>query len=158
MDNRIALWRDAPDCDAAAEVASLLDWASVIIEVPDGGGRAGFFEACSAGFGFPDDFAHSWESFEECLDAQEFDEVEDLDDADGLLVLWSGWGDLAETEPEQFAIAIDVFRGILRVWEDSDLSARIVLIGDGPRLAIGQQRSARALFEDEDYELVDPAG
>ncbi len=158
MDNRIALWRDAPDSDAAAELASLLGWASVIIEVPEGGGRAEFFEACAAGFGFPDDFAHSWESFEDCLDAQEFDEVEDLEDADGLLVLWSGWGDLAEAEPEHFAVAIDVFRGILRAWEEADLSARIVLIGDGPRLAIGQQRSARALFEDEDYELVDPAG
>ena len=46
MSNRIALWRDAPDADAAAELASLLDWASVLIDVSEGGGRAAFFEAC----------------------------------------------------------------------------------------------------------------
>lgn len=158
MDNRIALWRDAPDCDAAAELAALLDWASVIIEVPEGGGRAGFFEACAAGFGFPDDFGHTWDAFEECLESQEFDEVEDLDDADGLLVLWSGWGDLAAAEPEHFAIAVDVFRDILRVWHEADLNARVVLIGDGPQLSIGQHRTAREVFQGEDYELVEPAG
>jgi Kef-type K+ transport system membrane component KefB len=30
MSNRIALWRDAPDSDAAAELASLLDWGAVM--------------------------------------------------------------------------------------------------------------------------------
>lgn len=157
MSNRIALWRDAPDADAAAELAALLDWASVLIEVPDNGGRAAFFEACAAGFGFPDYFGHNWDAFEECLESQEFDEVEDLDDADGLLVLWSGWGDLAVAEPEQFAIAIDVFRDILRVWEGADLAARVVLIGDGPQLSLGQHGSAREMFGEDDYETEDPA-
>lgn len=158
MDNRIALWRDAPDCDAAAELASLLGWASVIIEAAEDGGRRAFFDACSAGFGFPDYFRHTWDAFEECLESQEFDEIEDLDDADGILILWSGWGDLAESEPEQFAIAIDVLRDVLRVWEAADLSARVVLIGDGPQVSLGQHRTAREVFNEDDYELVEPAG
>ncbi len=157
MSNRIALWRDAPDTDAAAELAALLDWASVVIDVAEEGGREDFFEACAAAFGFPDYFRHTWDAFEECLESQEFDEVEDLDDADGLLVLWSGWGDLAEGDPEEFAIAIDVFRDVLGVWEESDLAARIVLVGDGPELTLGHHRSVPDLLDDEDYE-VDAAG
>ena len=158
MSNRIALWRDAPDSDASAELAALLDWASVLIDVPEGGGRAAFFEACAAGFGFPDYFGHNWDGFEECLESQEFDEVEDLDDADGLLVLWSGWGDMAASEPEQFAIAIDVFRDILSVWEGADLTARVVLIGEGPQLSLGKHRSASEIFTDEDYDIEEPVG
>lgn len=157
MSNRIALWRDAPDSDAAAELAALLDWASVLIDVPDGSGRPGFFEASASAFGFPDYFGHNWDAFEECLESQEFDEVEDLDDADGLLILWSGWGDLAEREPEQFAVAIDVFRDVLAAWEDSDLAARVVLVGEGPELTLGRHRSVPDLFVDDDYD-VDEAG
>ena len=154
MSNRIALWRDAPDADAAAELAALLDWASVLVDVPEGGGRAEFFEACAAAFGFPEYFGHNWDAFEECLESQEFDEVEDLDDAEGLLVLWSGWGDMAEAEPEQFAVAIDVFRDVLAAWEEAELAARVVLIGEGPQLTLGQsQQKPAELFDDEDYEI-----
>jgi hypothetical protein len=157
MSNRIALWREAPDADAAAELAALLGWASVLVDVPEGGGRAEFFDTCAAAFGFPDYFGHNWDAFEECLESQEFDEVEDLDDADGLLILWSGWGELAESEPEQFAVAIDVLRDVLAVWEESDLAARVVLIGEGPELNLGHPQQATALFEDDDYEIEAPA-
>jgi hypothetical protein len=156
MSNRIALWRDAPDADAAAELAALLGWASVWIDVPEGGGRVEFFDTCAAAFGFPDYFGHNWDAFEECLESQEFDEVEDLDDADGLLILWSGWADMAESEPEQFAVAIDVFRDVLAVWEDADLAARVVLIGEGPALSLGHAQQASAVFDDEDYEIEAP--
>jgi hypothetical protein len=158
MRNRITLWREAPDADAAVELAALLDWASVVIEVAPGAGRAAFFDACAQAFGFPDYFGHNWDAFEECLIAQEFDEVEDLDDADGLLILWSGWGDMAEAEPEQFAVAIDVFRDVLAVWEEADLSARVVLIGEGPQLSLAHHpRTSTPVFEDEDYEIEAPA-
>ncbi|HEX6886884.1 MAG TPA: barstar family protein [Candidatus Nanopelagicales bacterium] len=156
MTNRIALWRDAPDADAAVELAALLDWSSVVIEVPEGGGRTAFFEACATAFGFPDYFGHNWDAFEECLSAQEFDEVEDLDDADGLLILWSGWGHMAEHEPEQFAVAVDVFRDVLSVWEEGDLAARVVLIGEGPKLSLAHATRTSAVFDDEDYELEEP--
>jgi hypothetical protein len=156
MSNRIALWRDAPDPDAAAELAALLDWASVIIEVPDGAGRSGFFAACSAAFGFPEYFGANWDAFEECLISQEFDEVEDLDDAEGLLILWSGWGDLAESEPEHFAIAIEVFRDVLEAWAEEELAARVVLIGDGPELSLHHSRAnAEGLFVEAEEEFVD---
>lgn len=143
MNNRIALWRDAPDPDAAAELASLLDWASVIIEVPEGGGRADFFDAAASGFGFPEYFGGNWDAFEECLVSQEFDEVEDLDDAEGLLVIWSGWGELARNEPEHFAIAVAVFRDVLDAWAAEDLAARVVLVGDGPKFSLSAARAAR---------------
>ena len=154
MSNRIALWRDAPDVDAVAELAALLDWASVVIEVPDGGGRTEFFEACASAFGFPDYFGYNWDAFEECLESQEFDEVEDLDDADGLLILWSGWGELATSEPDQFAVAVDVFRDVLTAWEEADLIARVVLVGEGPQPTLGHARNApEELGEDLDVEV-----
>jgi hypothetical protein len=149
MRNRITLWREAPDADAAVELAALLDWASVVIEVAPGAGRAAFFDACAQAFGFPDYFGHNWDAFEECLIAQEFDEVEDLDDADGLLILWSGWSGLAETEPDEFAVAIDVFRDVLAVWEDADLAARVILIGDGPQLTLRHPRESTELVYDD---------
>lgn len=152
MSNRIALWRDAPDVDAVVELAALLDWASVVIEAPEGSGRTGFFEACATAFGFPDFFGHNWDAFEECLESQEFDEVEDLDDADGLLILWSGWGDLAEAEPEQFAVALDVFRDVLAAWEDADLVARVVLVGEGPQLTVGHARHTPEELGEESVE------
>jgi hypothetical protein len=125
----------------------------VLIDVPERGGRTEFFESCAAAFGFPDYFAHTWDAFEECLESQEFEEIEDLDDADGLLVLWSGWGEIAEREPEQFAVAIDVFRDVLSVWEEADLDARVVLVGDGPELSLSHPQQATAVFEDEDYDI-----
>ncbi|MGV1003468.1 MAG: barstar family protein [Candidatus Nanopelagicales bacterium] len=151
MNNRIALWRDAPDNDASAELAALLDWASVIIEAEPGGGKRGFLIACAAAFGFPDYFGHNWDAFEECLCGQEFDEVDDLDEADGLLVLWSGWGDLAAKDPEEFATAISVFRDVLAAWDSDDLQARVVLVGDGPELALhGHGKQAERAFEADD--------
>lgn len=153
MTNRIALWRDAPDPDASAELASLLDWATVIIEVPPGSGRRGFFDVCAAAFGFPEYFGHNWDAFEECLISQEFDEVDDLAEADGLLVLWSGWGDLAETAPDEFAVAIEVFRDVLASWEHDDLAARVVLVGDGPVFSM-HPRHAELAFDSDDDELI----
>lgn len=155
MSNRIALWRDAPDPDASAELASLLDWATVIIEATPGSGRRGFFDACAAAFGFPEYFGHNWDAFEECLISQEFDEVDDLAEADGLLVLWSGWGDLAESEPDQFAVAIEVFRDVLASWEHDDLAARVVLVGDGPAFSVHSTHSPELAFDADDDELLE---
>lgn len=149
MSNRIALWRDAPDVDALEELAALLDWASVVIDGDPNGGRAEFFEACATAFGFPDYFGHNWDAFEECLSSREFDEVDDLEDADGLLVIWTGWGELATSEPEQFAVAVDVFRDVLASWEEDDLFARVVLVGEGPALSLGRGGPAEPLVDED---------
>lgn len=153
MTNRIALWRDAPDADSAAALAALLDWASVIIEVSDGGGREGFFSAAAGAFGFPEYFGENWDAFEEVLSSQEFDEADDLDDAQGLLILWSNWADLAISEPDQFATAIEVFRDVLGAWAGDDLAARVVLLGEGPHFSLAQPAAeADSELGDDDLE------
>lgn len=125
-------WPDGADVDTVADEAGRAGWRVVGLDTDDADSAQGLLEACAAAFGFPDWFGMNFDALDECL--------ADLDLAGtrGLLVVWSGWGELAEADPEAMAVALDVFRTAAYGWSDDGLPATVLVTGPGPDLGLRQ--------------------
>jgi len=72
----------------------------------------------------------NWEALEECLADL------DLGGVEGVVVVWSSWGDFAEAAPADFAVALDVLAAAGRVWAADGVRGGVVLQGEGPPLSV----------------------
>ncbi|MBI1377583.1 MAG: hypothetical protein GC157_08900 [Frankiales bacterium] len=116
--------------DEYEDAAARLGWRCVVLDGTDVEDRAAFLEACDEAFELPEWFGMNWDALEECL--------ADLDHegADGVLVVWSGWGEFAEADPPDFAVALDVLRGAVRGWNRDGVGGGVVLLGEGPDIDV----------------------
>lgn len=71
---------------------------------------------------FPDWYGQNFDALADCLT--------DVDDGDGTILLWDGWGALARGEPRAFSVALSVFG--TRVNADRGGPFAVLLRGDGP--------------------------
>ncbi len=86
--------------------------------------KAGLLAACSEAMHFPATFGHNWDALE--------DSLRDLSWAParcGYLLLYDGAGRLAAAAPEDFAVAIDIFRSAAAYWRESDTPLAVLLRG-----------------------------
>jgi hypothetical protein len=92
--------------------------------------RAAFLESCDEAFELPEWFGMNWDALEECL--------ADLDHEglSGVVVVWSGWGELAEAAPVDFAVALDVLSGAVRGWSADGMRGGLLLLGAGPEVGV----------------------
>ncbi len=67
--------------------------------------KSEFLAAVAGALDFPDWFGHNLDAFADCLD--------DLD-ITPVVLLWDGWGTLARSDPETFALVVDVLAGRAR--------------------------------------------
>ena len=113
------------DIESAAES---LGWRCDVLDGAEVEARDGFLDLCDEAFGLPEWFGMSWEALEECL--------ADLDHGGigGVVMVWSSWGEFAEAEPADFAVALDVLAGAARAWAADGVAGGVVLQGDGPAL------------------------
>ena len=88
--------------------------------------KPGFMDAVAEAFDLRSPFDHSWDLLDEHLRAL------DLDDPDGLLVLWDGWAVFAEADPDGFETAVGVFQDACVAWADDDVGGAVLLRGTGP--------------------------
>jgi RNAse (barnase) inhibitor barstar len=108
--------------DAAEE----LGWQVFVIDGNDVEDRHAFLEACDEAFELPEWFGMNWDALEECLGDL------DIEGAEGILVVWTGWGEFAEAAPKDFDIALDVMRSVVRGWAGDGRRGGVVLVGEGP--------------------------
>ena len=74
---------------------------------------------------FPDWYGENFDALADCLT--------DVDDGDGTVLLWDGWGALARQEPRAFSVALSVLGG--RVNADRGGPFAVLLRGEGPEVA-----------------------
>jgi hypothetical protein len=116
------------ELEAAAEE---LGWRCVVIDGSEVETKEAFLELCAEAFALPEWFGLNWDALEECLADL------DLGESDGVVVLWTGWGDLAEATPREFAVAVDIFAGAARDWHRDGVRGGVLLVGDGPDVEVG---------------------
>jgi hypothetical protein len=110
--------------------AEELGWRCVVLDGSEVEDKAAFLEMCDEAFGLPDWFGMNWDALEECLSDL------DLAETEGVVVVWSSWGLLAEAEPKDFAVALDVLAGAVRSWASDGVRGGVLLLGEGPNLDV----------------------
>ena len=110
--------------------AESLGWRCVVLDGAEVEDKAAFLEVCDEAFGLPDWFGMNWDALEECLADL------DLAETEGVVVVWSSWGLLAEAAPKDFAVALDILGGAVRTWASDGVRGGVVLLGEGPGLDV----------------------
>jgi len=115
--------------DGDVEVEALAHQAGWHVVTLDTGAvvdKPGFMDLAAEVFDLPEWFGRNWDALDECLRAL------DLDDPDGLLVLWDGWAQFAESDPDAFETAVGVFQDACVAWADDEVGGAVLLRGTGP--------------------------
>lgn len=102
------------------------DWHSVTLDTSGVDDRGGFVAALSDAFDLSGLGAGSWDVLDQHLRAL------DLDEPNGLLVCWEGWGYFADEDPDSFEMAIEIFQDACIAWQYDKFQAAVLLVGDGP--------------------------
>jgi RNAse (barnase) inhibitor barstar len=113
-------------------VAEKLEWRCIVLDGTDVEDKDAFLESCDEAFELPEWFGMNWDALEECLTDL------DHDGAAGVLVVWSGWGELAEAAPKDFAVALDVLTGAVRGWSRDGVHGGMVMLGEGPEIDVDE--------------------
>jgi RNAse (barnase) inhibitor barstar len=111
--------------EVVEEIADRLGWRLVLLDGAEIADKDAFLEQCAALFGLPEWFGMNWDALEECLAELELD-------TPGLVVVWPGWHEMAEAEPDDFAVAIDILRTSAQTWADDGVRGGVLLVGQGP--------------------------
>jgi hypothetical protein len=111
---------DANEEDVRLEVEEA-GWTFVHLSTADVTDKAGLLDGAAAAFGFAGWFGRNWDAFRDSLG--------DVRAERGTLVLWDGWDELARSDEEAFAIALELVRERA---EGSDGSPLAVLLRESP--------------------------
>lgn len=101
-------------------------WNVVVLDTSAVVDKPGFMDVVADVFDLPAWFSRNWDALDECLRAL------DLDDPEGLLVLWDGWASFAEADPDAFETAVEVFQDACVAWADDEVGGAVLLRGTGP--------------------------
>lgn len=99
------------------------DWHTVTLDTSAIDDRDGFIGALSDALDLSVE-APSWETIDQHLRALE------LDEPNGLLILWEGWGSVADADPYCFEMALEVFQDACIAWAADDFQAAVLLVGE----------------------------
>ena len=113
--------------DVIEHIVDGLGWRLVPLDGSDVADKDAFLEQCAMVFGLPEWFGMNWDALEECLGELELE-------TPGLVVLWSSWGEFAQAEPEDFAIAVDILSTAAQSWAQDGVQGGVLFVGDGPAL------------------------
>jgi len=84
--------------------------------------KSEFLREIGEALDFPDWYGQNFDALADCLT--------DVDDGDGTILLWDGWGTLARQQPRAFSVALSVLG--TRVNADRGGPFAVLLRGDGP--------------------------
>ena len=73
---------------------------------------------------FPESYGHNFDALADCLS--------DVDEGEGTVVLWDGWGPLARSDQQAFSVALSVLG--TRVHAERSSPFAVLLRGEGPAL------------------------
>jgi hypothetical protein len=100
------------------------EWHTVTLDTSEVDDRRGFVALLADAFDLTDLDAGSWDDLDQHLRAL------DLDEPNGLLICWEGWGRLADDDPDTFEMAVEVFQDACIAWQADNFQAAVLLVGD----------------------------
>ena len=106
-------WDEDPDPSVVEAKVAGAGWRFVHLDSAGVEDRTEFMERCWDAFDLP--LGTDWEVLDTYLRAM------DLEGADGLLVLWTGWAELAAADPDWFETAVEVFNDACVAWRDDEV-------------------------------------
>ena len=117
-------WDEDPDPSVVEAKVAGAGWRFVHLDSAGVEDRIEFMQRCWDAFDLPP--GTDWEVLDTYLRAM------DLEEPDGLLVLWTGWAEIAAGDPDWFETAVEVFNDACVAWRDDEVPGAVVLPGDGP--------------------------
>ena len=87
-----------------------------------------FLNHAAAVLSFPDYFGNNWDAFEDCLTDMSWHET------DGFVVLYDNVDTFAQNSPDQFKVALEIFRDIIEFWRNQEKPFFVVVRGHGEQL------------------------
>ena len=108
---------------AVRKEANEHDWHTVTLDTSAVDDRASFIAALSDALDLSVEIS-SWDVIDQHLRALE------LDEPNGLLILWEGWGSVADADPDCFEMALEVFQDACIAWAADDFQAAVLLVGE----------------------------
>lgn len=88
--------------------------------------KSEFLKACAQAMEFPQYFGLNWDAFE--------DSLTDLDwlPAQGYVVLYEHPEQFAQTDPPEWATALDIFQAAIEYWQDANVPMYVFLKSRSP--------------------------
>jgi hypothetical protein len=115
-------WTSALDVASIRRAVEHARWAFVSLDTWQIEDKKAFLAAAEEAMGFPDDFRLNFDAFADSLNDVTHP------DAEGVLVLWDGWGPFARADRKAFDVAVDV----LSVRARSSRFGKFVVLMRGP--------------------------
>jgi hypothetical protein len=125
VDPGVYLWHGAFEVEDVRHAVEHAGWGFGHVDGWVAGGKPGFLTAVGDALGFPDWYGRNFDALADCL--------HDVGaDADGVVLLWDGWGTLARDDEKAFSIALSVLGS--RVHADRGVPFAVLLRGEGPEV------------------------
>jgi len=86
-----------------------------------------FLKEAATRLQFPDYFGANWDAFEDCLTDMSWHE------AGGYVIMFEAAAAFAERSPEQFSMAVQIFRSSAEFWRDRNKLFLVILTGLGEK-------------------------
>lgn len=118
-------WQSGLEVEDVRHAVDLAKWTFGYVDGLHAQTKAEFLREIGEALDFPDWYGENFDALADCLT--------DVDDGDGTIVLWDGWGALARQEPRAFSVALSVLG--TRVNADRGGPFAVLLRGDGPDAA-----------------------
>jgi hypothetical protein len=119
-------WPSAPSTDKVRATAEAAGWRFIELDTATVVDKAGLLDAVAKTFGFPAYFGRNFDAFA--------DNLTEVSDETGVLVLWDGWAGLAELNPHTTGLALDVFTR--RCAARNFGAFAVLIVGSGPALDV----------------------
>jgi RNAse (barnase) inhibitor barstar len=95
-------WSSPADAAEVQHEVEAAGWRFVHLDTSTVEDKSGFLDRAAAAFDLPGYFGRNWDAFA--------DSLSDVRSDPGTVVLWEGWRPFAETDEQQYAVALDILR------------------------------------------------
>ncbi len=119
-------WHSAADVADVRHAVEHAGWGFAHVDGWTGAqSKAAFLAAVGGALHFPEHYGQNFDALTDCL--------RDIGSGrSGVVLLWDGWGTLARSDEQAFAVALDILGS--RVEADRGVPFSVLLRGEGPDL------------------------
>jgi RNAse (barnase) inhibitor barstar len=114
--------------DELAGLAREHDWRFFYVDGRAIHNKTDFFRVCAISLRFPDYFGQNWDAFEDCL--RDLEETS----AKQYILLFDQPDQFVQENPEEWAIALNIFYETVEFWQDTDTPMYILFQTTRPAL------------------------